>query len=319
MDLAGYPDGPLERGKIDDEPGVTAKWGITPNLILNATANPDFSQVEADVAQLEINRRFALFYPEKRPFFLEGADFFLTPVQAVFTRTVADPLWGTKLTGKSGRTAMGFFAAQDEITNLIFPSNQGSMQASLGQDRYGGVFRLRQDVGRMSTLGVLYTGRVGNDYCNHRRRGGRLLPARPEELDHLPVPPLGDGAIPTAVASTYGQREGRFGGNAVNLQFEHFSRYWIIQALYEDLSPGFRADYGFVPRVDTRTASAALFRQIWGKPKSWFNYIRLGAAGEFVYDHAGTLTDRGLTLGLLRPGRSRDPAQRPRHLLADLL
>ena len=135
MDMAGYPDGSLERGKAADEVGLTAKWGITPNLILNATANPDFSQVEADVAQLEINRRFALFYPEKRPFFLEGADFFLTPVQAVFTRTVADPLWGTKLTGKSGRTAMGFFGAQDEITNLVFPSNQGTMQTSLEPGR----------------------------------------------------------------------------------------------------------------------------------------------------------------------------------------
>ncbi|MGB8957593.1 MAG: DUF5916 domain-containing protein [Candidatus Aminicenantales bacterium] len=297
-DMAGFPDGPLARGKIDAQPGVTAKWGLTPDLILNATANPDFSQVEADVAQLEINRRFALFYPEKRPFFLEGADFFLTPVQAVFTRTVADPMWGTKLTGKSGRTAMGFFAAQDEITNLILPSNQGSMQASLGQDAYGGVFRLRRDVGRMSTLGVLYTGRVGNDYGNHLAGADGFF--RLDQKNSITFQFLhSETSYPAAIVQDYGQREGRFGGNAINLQFQHFSRHWIIQALYEDLSPGFRADYGFVPRVDTRTASAALFRQIWGKPKSWFNYIRLGAAGEFVYDHAGTLTDRGLTLGLL--------------------
>jgi hypothetical protein len=113
MDMGEYPGGSLARGDIKDDYGLTAKWGITPNLILNGTVNPDFSQVEADVAQLQINRRFALFYPEKRPFFLEGGDFFLTPLQAVFTRTVADPLWGTKLTGKSGRTAMGVFAAQD--------------------------------------------------------------------------------------------------------------------------------------------------------------------------------------------------------------
>ncbi len=298
MDPAGFPDGPLERGKGDYEPGVTAKWGITPDLILNATANPDFSQVEADVAQLEINRRFALFFPEKRPFFLEGADFFLTPVQAVFTRTVADPMWGTKLTGKSGRTAMGFFAAQDEITNLILPSNQGSMQASLGQDAYGGVFRLRQDVGRMSTLGVLYTGRAGNDYSNHLAGADGFF--RLDEKNSITFQLLhSETSYPAAIVQDFGQKEGRFGGNAVNLQFQHFSRYWIIQALYEDLSPGFRADYGFVPRVDTRTASAALFRQVWGKPKSWFNYIRLGAAGELVYDHSGTLTDRGLTAGLL--------------------
>ena len=89
MDMSEYPGGALEKGKQKIDPGLTAKWGITPNLILNATANPDFSQVEADVAQLEVNRRFALFYPEKRPFFLEGADFFLTSIQAAFSRTVA--------------------------------------------------------------------------------------------------------------------------------------------------------------------------------------------------------------------------------------
>ncbi len=301
MDLAGYPDGPLERGKGDYEPGVTAKWGLTPDLILNAAANPDFSQVEADVAQLQINRRFALFYPEKRPFFLEGADLFLTPVQAVFTRTVADPLWGTKLTGKTGRTALGFFADQDRITNLVLPSNQGSAQASLGQDVFGGVFRLRQDIGKMSTLGVLYTGRAGNDYANHLAGADGFF--RLDEKNSITFQFLhSETSYPAAVVRDYGQKEGRFGGNAVNLQFQHFSRYWIIQALYEDLSPGFRADSGFVPRVDTRTASAALFRQIWGKPKSWFNYIRIGALGEFVDDHGGTLTDRGLTLGLLVQG-----------------
>jgi hypothetical protein len=301
MDPVEYPDAPLIKGKGDYQPGLTAKWGITPNLILNAAANPDFSQVEADVAQLEINRRFALFYPEKRPFFLEGADLFLTPIQAVFTRTVADPLWGTKLTGKSGRTAMGVFAAQDEITNLIFPSNQGSMRGSLDQDAYGGVFRLRQDVGRMSTLGVLYTGRAGNDYYNHVAGADGFF--RLDEKNSVIFQFLhSETDYPTPIALDYGQREGSFGGNAVNLQFQHFSRRWIIQTLYEDLSPGFRADYGFVPRVDTRHGEALVFRQIWGKPKSWFNYIRIGALGEVVYDHGGNLTDRGLTLGLLYQG-----------------
>ena len=298
---AEYPDGSLGRGKIKDDYGLTAKWGITPNLILNATANPDFSQVEADVAQLGINRRFALFYPEKRPFFLEGADFFLTPVQAVFTRTVADPGGGAKLTGKAGRTAIGFFAAQDEITNLIFPSNQGTQQTSLDQDAYGGVFRLRQDVGRMSTLGVLYTGRAGSDYYNHVAGADGFL--RLDEKNSVIFQFLhSETDYPAAVALDYGQNEVRFGGNAVNLQFQHSSRNWIVQALYEDLSPGFRSDYGFVPRVDTRRGEAVVFRQIWGKPKSWFNIIRLGAMGQLIYDHDGTLTDRGLTVGMMYRG-----------------
>jgi hypothetical protein len=298
MDMAGYPAGPLVRGKADFEPGVTAKWGVTPDLILNAAANPDFSQVEADVAQLAINRRFALFYPEKRPFFLEGADFFLTPVQAVFTRTVADPVWGTKLTGKTGRTALGFFADQDRLTNLIFPSNQGSAQASLDQDAFGGVFRLRQDIGKRSTLGVLYTGRAGSGYSNHLAGADGFL--RLDQKNSITFQFLhSETDYPGEIASAYGQPEDRFGGNALSLQYQYASRRWILGLSYQDLSPGFRADAGFVPRVDTRDGQVMVFRQIWGKPKSWFNYIRLGAAGEFVYDHGGTLTDRGLTFGAL--------------------
>ncbi len=293
MDMAEFPEGRLKAGDADIEPGLTAKWGITPNLILNATANPDFSQVEADVAQLEINRRFALFYPEKRPFFLEGADFFLTPVQAVFTRTVADPAWGAKLTGKLGRTALGFFAAQDEMMNLVFPSNQGSYSDSFERRVYGGVFRLRQDVGQASTLGFLYTGRGGEGYSNDV--GGLDGFLRLDEKNAVAFQYLLSGTeYPSDIAGAHGQEAGRFGGSALSVDLQHVSRSWIIQALYEDMAEGFRADYGFLPRVDTKSFAGFVLRQIWGKPGSWFNLIRLGAMGQAIYDQAGTLTDRAL-------------------------
>ncbi|MDH4197139.1 MAG: DUF5916 domain-containing protein, partial [Candidatus Aminicenantes bacterium] len=295
MDMAEFPEGKLWTGDAEVEPGITAKWGVTPNLILNATANPDFSQVEADVAQLEINRRFALFYPEKRPFFLEGADFFLTPVQAVFTRTVADPAWGAKMTGKLGRTAVGFFAAQDEMMNLVFPSNQGSASDSFDQRVYGGVFRLRQDVGQASTLGLLYTARGGGDYRNHV--GGIDGFLRLDQKNAVTFQYLLSGTeYPADIADAYGQKEGRFGGSALNVSLQHMSRYWIIQGIYEDLSDGFRADYGYLPRVDTKTFGGIVLRQIWGKPGGWFNLIRVGAMGQAIYDQSGTLTERGLTL-----------------------
>jgi hypothetical protein len=196
---------------------------------------------------------------------------------------------------------MGFFAAEDTLTNLIFPSNQSTMQASLDQNTTGGVFRLRQDIGKMSTLGVLYTGRVGADYYNHLAGADGFF--RLDQNNSVTFQFLhSETAYPDPVAQAYGQEDGRFGGNGLNLQFQHFSRNWIVAALYEDLSPGFRADYGFVPRVDTRTGNILIFRQIWGKPKSWFNLIRLGVAGELVYDHEGTQTDRGLTLGVMYQG-----------------
>lgn len=96
------------------------RWGVTPNVILNATLNPDFSQVEADSAQLDVNSQFALFYPEKRPFFLEGADIFRSQFEAVYTRNVAEPDYGIKVSGKQGPHAFGAFAADDQTLNLIF-------------------------------------------------------------------------------------------------------------------------------------------------------------------------------------------------------
>jgi hypothetical protein len=142
-----------ENGEGDYEPGVTARWSLTPNMVLNGTLNPDFSQVEADVAQLDVNTRFALFFPERRPFFLEGADFFLTPMNVIFTRTVADPSAGAKLTGKEGPHAVGFFVTQDQVNNLIFPSNQASRSTSLDEEVTAGVLRYRRDVGANSTVG----------------------------------------------------------------------------------------------------------------------------------------------------------------------
>ncbi|HEX6641099.1 MAG TPA: sugar-binding protein, partial [Thermoanaerobaculia bacterium] len=98
--------------------GVSARWAFTPGTSLQATINPDFSQVEADAAQLDVNTRFALFFPEKRPFFVEASDFFETRMPLVFTRTIADPAAGLKLTGKTGPHLYGLLVARDEITNL---------------------------------------------------------------------------------------------------------------------------------------------------------------------------------------------------------
>src|SRR6185436_19289595 len=113
----------LETGDGKGELGLTARWGVTPNLNLSAAINPDFSQVEADTAQLNVNRQFALFYPEKRPFFLEGADYYETRLQAVYSRQIADPEWGVKLSGKVGDAALGVVVSKDRTTNILLPSS----------------------------------------------------------------------------------------------------------------------------------------------------------------------------------------------------
>ena len=162
---------PIGSSLVADGPavglGLDVRWSPTPNVALNATMNPDFSQVEADAAQLQANIRFPLFFAEKRPFFLEGADLFATPLRAVFTRTVADPQAGLKLSGKLGRHAVGVLVARDAVNNLLFPAHASSGSASLDDDVTTVVARARRDVGASSAVGVLYTGRAGGRYANH--------------------------------------------------------------------------------------------------------------------------------------------------------
>jgi uncharacterized protein DUF5916 len=136
---------------VDPEVGLNVRWGITQNLSAAGTVNPDFSQVEADVGQVTVNQRFALFYPEKRPFFLEGLEQFDTPNALIYTRQIENPMGGAKLIGKVRGTGVAYIGALDQ--NL--PS------AGVPQDkRFVNLLRLRRDLGASSTVGLAYTDRI---------------------------------------------------------------------------------------------------------------------------------------------------------------
>jgi uncharacterized protein DUF5916/cellulose/xylan binding protein with CBM9 domain len=283
-------DQPLASGQEDAEAGLTLRWGITPNISLNAALNPDFSQVEADVAQLSVNTRFALFFPEKRPFFLEGADYFATPYQAVFTRTVADPRAGLKVTGKEGKNAFGVFFAQDRINNLIFPGNESSEFLSEDRDVTSGVVRYRRDVGATSTLGFLYAGREGDGYFNHVAGIDGSL--RLADADTVRFQVLStDTEYPANVASAFGQPRGSFRGIGWRIDYNHATRDWLWAAGYNSLDPEFRADSGFIPRVDIRHASGYISRIVRGEPGDWYSRLDWYAGADVIENHDGKTTD----------------------------
>src|SRR5713101_8037087 len=124
--------------------GGTLRWGVTENLSLNATANPDFSQVEADVGQVTANARFPLFFPEKRPFFLEGLEQYDSPNRLIYTRRVVQPVAGAKLEGKVGGTNVAYLGAVDN-----------SDQSATGDNPIYNVLRVRRDLGASSTTGLV--------------------------------------------------------------------------------------------------------------------------------------------------------------------
>ena len=282
-----FPNGKLEPAGEDTDAGLSARWGLTPNLSVNLALNPDFSQVEADVAQLEINRRFALFYPEKRPFFLEGADLFGTSFRAVHTRAVADPSWGLKLTGKEGPHAIGAYLARDRVTNLIFPSNQGSTSTSLeeGNDTY--VLRYRRDVGTSSQIGVLFTGRRADSYRS--RLGGLDGRIALSPVDAITFQAL---SAATRYAPSLGRPRNSIRGRALTASYSHDARDWGWWAWRTSISPEFRADAGFMPRVDTRTWGAGMRRTFWATGDGLLDRSQFGIDVARTEDFSGQLTDR---------------------------
>jgi len=272
-----FPDGGLSSGGADVDAGLTARWGITPNLTLNAAINPDFSQIEADAVQLDINTQFALFFNEKRPFFLEGSDFFSSPLQAVYTRTVADPKYGLKTTGRLGRSTIGAFVAQDEVTNLIIPGPEGSSVATLEQENVVSAFRYRFNVGATSSIGAMVTTRDGDDYSN--RVYGVDGTFRINAKDTITGQFLGStGQYPELLAAEFGQPR-ETSDIAGRIEYRHNSKYWYWRGTYEDIGTEFRADSGFIPQVGYRDGSAALEYQGYGeKGKNLYTRYWVGAS-----------------------------------------
>ena len=206
--------------------GANLTYGLTSNLTLDGTVNPDFSQVEADAGQIAVNERFALFFQEKRPFFLEGTEIFGLPKQLVFTRTIVDPITGAKLTGKVGGASVGYLGAVD--------------QAGDDGDTYVNLVRLRQDLGAASTVGAIYTDRTRSSADFNRVTGleGRFVMARRYTLQ---VQGAGSWDRDDGGSTTT--------GGLFYAQLARAGRGLTFSALFEDLSTDFKPESGFIRRL----------------------------------------------------------------------
>jgi hypothetical protein len=145
-------------------------------------------------------------------------------------------------------------------------------------------------VGKGSSLGALYTGRIADDYYNHVAGFDgffRLSKSKTVSLQYL----HSETDYAPAVTTDYAQNEGNFAGEALSLLFNHQSRDWGYYASYEDLSPDFRSDFGYIPRVDVRTGQLGLERNFWGPEDSWYDLLAIGAYGGATFDYDDNRTD----------------------------
>src|SRR4051794_1926872 len=269
--------GPVGERSLDNNVGVDVKWSPSTDTAIDATLNPDFSQIESDVAQITTNQRFAVFLAEKRPFFLEGTDLFDTPIQAVYTRTITSPRWGLRATGKSGATEWTTLIADDRGGGrIVLPTSLGSGFANQDVESIAGIARVRHEIGR-SAVGMLATLREYRG-GGHNRIIGPDFEWRPAEPDQVTGQYLfSDTADPAGVIGTDAS------SHAARLSWFHNQRNydWNVQGL--DFGKGFRADNGFVPQTGIREEIAAAGRNWWPE-KGLFTNLRLAARGDHVSD-----------------------------------
>ncbi len=268
------------------EPGITARWGITPNMMLSATLNPDFSHVEVDAAQIDINTKFPLYYSEKRPFFLEGAEIFRGLFNLVHTRTLAEPEWGIKVTGKEGKHTLGFFSAHDRVTPLVFPGSEGGNNTTLSTKSLGSVLRYKYDVGESSFIGATVTDREADEYHNRLVSIDGDLKFTPKDRFSFQAV-ASNSAYPQDIVEEFDQPYEDFSGSAYRVSYNHHTDKYSVFGRYEEVDPDFRADMGFMTRAGydyNEIGGEYLWRQ---GPGHWYNLIALYAGHEMRRDSLG--------------------------------
>lgn len=235
----------------DEELGADVHYGVTPNLSLDGTINPDFSQVEADVAQVTLNQRFALFYPEKRPFFLDGLELFDTPNQLIYTRRMASLRAGAKLAGKVGPWTIASIVTSDSRS-----------ESATGSHPLFGVTRLRYDLGPTSNAGLVATTR--EDGGQFSRLFGADVHIVHNRLYYVELQEVGSWTHDST---------GFHRGTLSQATWDRTGRAWGFHLDMHAIAPDFEAAAGFVNR--TGIAQASYFNRLtaYGKPGAWLETV----------------------------------------------
>jgi hypothetical protein len=230
------------------EVGGTVRWGVTNNLTLNGTANPDFSQVESDAQQFVFDPRNELFFQEKRPFFLEGIEQFSTPNQLIYTRRIVQPVAAAKLTGKAFGTDLALLSAVDDR----------AASATGDEHPVYNLFRIQRDVGAQSRVGMVYTDRIdGKDYNRVAGADSRLV----------------FGEVYSAQLQLAGSRTRRNGSTETaplwSARLARNGKTFGARYTFTGVDDEFRAQSGFISRPGIAHATFNHSLTLYGKPAGW--------------------------------------------------
>lgn len=282
---AGFDNNPMTA-----EASLNLKYGLTSDLTLDATINPDFSQIESDVAQIDVNSTFALAYPERRAFFQEGADLFQTQIDAVYTRSINDPIAASKLSGRFGNWTVGYIGARDNTSPILMPFEEGSALVSGGKS-VSNIFRARRSFENSSFVAGMVTDRrmdeggsgsvMGVDgnlrFLNNYFFSWQLLASHTQELNDADLSAASglDGRMFSRGAHTAALDGESFWGHGLAVGLGRGGREWGFDINYNELSPTFRTDNGFVTMNDNRRFEAMSRYSFWFEDHPVFNRINV--------------------------------------------
>lgn len=261
-------DGEFENGKTNGEGSLNAKYSVSSDLTAEVTVNPDFSQIESDQARIDVNTKYALFYPEKRPFFQEGAELYNTWFNAVYTRSINDPFVAGKVTGRSGNTSYSLLSAYDENSPVILPFEEKTAFADVGKS-WSNIARFKQELSEQTFVGLVATdrrydigGRGSLISLDSRVRLNQIYQLEAQLLTSFSSEP-NDTTLTSGINDetfddgryTSGFDGESFNGHGVYASFERMGRHWFFDFDYWDSSPTFRADSGFETSNSTRVGA----------------------------------------------------------------
>ncbi len=281
--------------RFEHRAGLDAKFVAKDSLTFDVTLNPDFSQVESDDPQVTINQRFTVFFPEKRPFFIENAGFFMTPINLFFSRQIADPQFGSRMTGKLGKWTLGALIIDDRQPGLGFSSGPYNTRAA------DGVLRVTREFGNQSYIGAFFSSRDFADTSNRvASLDARLKVSKNWVVDAQAVhswtrQDLNAGQNCLSF-SPNAQGIGSQQGNALWTDASYSGRHFAFSANYNDFSPNFCTELGFVNRIDIRQNNA-FGGYFWRPEKNKIVDFGPIASETVDWDHKGVLQDWQAALG----------------------
>ncbi|HEV3467826.1 MAG TPA: DUF5916 domain-containing protein [Pyrinomonadaceae bacterium] len=305
LEAQGLPV-PVDTGRflnhpLDQDIGLTAKFTLTPNSTLDFAYNPDFAQVEADATVVTANQRFPIFFEEKRPFFLEGKEIFETQISAVHTRTIVDPDYAFKFTGKQGRNTYGLMLASDNAPGNLTESERDfildtrnpldereGLAKFLDKNATVGVLRLKRDFGKESHIGFL--GTTYNFVDKHNHVGGFDSRLRLNKTTTFTAQVLGSSSTqPFFYADEDVTADRNEKGMAYAFYLVDSRRNWGYEVGSVGRSKFFRADLGFNRRFNTNNPTFFVRYNSDEQPKSaivaWRVYNFMGSNFDWAGRH----------------------------------